>query len=103
MSKVNIEIELPERIHGTDLEKMLMEKARKHALEQAVVELYREGQITTGTGAELLDMPLYDFIRFLGQHQLSVFGYTEDELEEDAQAAGVVNDSLKRNKLNERR
>ena len=96
MSKVNIEIDLPERIHGTNLEKMLMEKARKHALEQAVVELYKEGQITTGTGAELLDMPLYDFIRFLGQHHLSVFSSTAEELARDAQAAGAAIDKSER-------
>jgi hypothetical protein len=41
MSTVNLEIEIPERIRGTDLEKMLLEKAQKHALEQAVVELYK--------------------------------------------------------------
>ncbi len=73
MSKVNVEIEIPERIRGTDLEKELLKKAQKHAVEQAVVELYKEGSISTGTGAELLQMPLYDFIQFLGEYQVSIF------------------------------
>jgi predicted HTH domain antitoxin len=69
------------------LKNKLLQKAHKHALEQAVVELYKEGSISTGAGAELLKMPLYDIIRFLGQHQVSNFDYTPEELEQDVQAA----------------
>jgi len=87
MSKVSVEIEIPERIRGTDLEKKLLQKAHKHALEQAVVELYKEGSISTGTGAELLQMPLYDFIEFLGQHRVSIFASTPEALDQDVQAA----------------
>jgi len=92
MSTVNLEIEIPERIRGTDLEKRLPQKAQKHALEQAVVELYKEESISTGTGAELLQMPLYDFIQFLGQHQVSIFNYTPEELDQDVQAAKAAHD-----------
>jgi len=87
MWKVSLEIEIPERIRGTDLEKRLLEKARKHALEQAVVELYKEGSISPGTGAEVLQMPLYDFIQFLGQHQVSIFNSTPEALGRDVHAA----------------
>jgi predicted HTH domain antitoxin len=89
MSTVNLEIEIPERIRGTDLEKKLLQKAHKYALEQAVVELYKEGSISTGTGAELLQMPLYDFIQFLGQHRISIFTYPAEELQQDVQAANA--------------
>jgi predicted HTH domain antitoxin len=92
MSTVNLEIEIPERIRGTDLEKRLLHKAQKHALEQAVVELYKERSISTGTGAELLQMPLYNFIQFLGQHQVSIFDYTPEELDQDVQAAKAAHD-----------
>jgi predicted HTH domain antitoxin len=95
MSTVNLEIEIPERIRGTDLEKKLLQKAQKHALEQAVVELYKEGSISTGTGAELLQMPLYDFIQFLGQHQVSIFNYTPEELDQDVQAAKAAHDEAR--------
>lgn len=87
MSKVSIEIEVPERIRGTALEKKLLEKAHKHALEHAVVELYKEGVISSGTGAELLGMPLYDFIQFLGRHEVSMFNHTAEDLERDVEAA----------------
>lgn len=87
MSKVNVEIEVPDRIRGTDIEKKLLAKLRDHALEQAIVELYKEGDISSGTGAELLGMPLYDFIQFLGRHKVSVFNQTAEELEQDLQAS----------------
>lgn len=95
MSTVNLEIEVPERIRGTDLEKRLLQKAHKYALEQAVVELYKEGSISTGTGAELLQMPLYDFIQFLGQHQVSIFNSTPEELDQDVQAANAAHDEAR--------
>jgi predicted HTH domain antitoxin len=97
MSKVSIEIEVPERIRGTDLEEKLLEKAHKHALEQAVVELYQEGSISTGTGAELMGMPLYDFIQFLGQHQVSIFNHTAEELAQDVQAAKSAHEEVREN------
>jgi predicted HTH domain antitoxin len=95
MSTVNLEIEVPERIRGTDLERKLLQKAQKHALEQAVVELYKEGSISTGTGAELLQMPLYDFIQFLGQNQVSIFNSVAEELEQDVQAAKAVQNEVR--------
>lgn len=87
MSKVNVQIEVPENIHGRLLEKKLLEKVAKHALEQAVLELYQESEISTGTGARLLGIPLYDFIQFLGEHNVSIFNYSPEELEEDVKAA----------------
>jgi predicted HTH domain antitoxin len=96
MSTVNLEIEIPERIRGTDLEKKLLQKAQKCALKQAVVELYKEGSISSGTGAELLQMPLYDFIQFLGQHQVSIFNSTAEELDQDAQAAEAAHDKARK-------
>ncbi|MEN3330980.1 MAG: hypothetical protein V7641_345 [Blastocatellia bacterium] len=83
MSKVTIDIDLPERIRGTELEEKLIEKARKYALEQAVLELYKERQISTGTGAELLGMSLWEFIPWLGKHQVSIFPSTEAEIAEE--------------------
>lgn len=97
MSKVSIEFEVPDRIRGTDLEKRVLEKAHKHALEQAVVELFKEGSISTGTGAELLGMPLYDFIQFLGQHQISIFNHTPEELAQDVQAAKSAHEEVREN------
>jgi predicted HTH domain antitoxin len=97
MSTVTLEIEIPERIRGTDLEKKLLRKAQKYALERAVVELYKEEAISTGTGAELMGMPLYDFIQFLGQHQVSIFNHTAEELAQDVQAAKSAHEEVREN------
>lgn len=97
MSTVSVEIEVPDRIHGTDVEKKLLEKVHEHALEQAVVELYNEGSISAGTGADLLQMPLYDFIQFLGQHQVSIFNHTPEDLDQDVQAAKFGHDEVREN------
>ncbi len=83
MSKVNLQIEVPDSIHGTELEKKLLEKVGKHALEQAVLELYKEREISTEAGAKMLGMSLWDFIPFLSAHQLSIFDYTEAEWQEE--------------------
>jgi len=32
-------------------------------------------------------MPVYDFIQFLGAHQISIFNYTEEEMRADLEAA----------------
>jgi predicted HTH domain antitoxin len=98
MSKVTIDIEIPDRIRGTALEEMLVEKARKHALEQAVLELYKEREISTGTGAELLGMSLWDFIVWLGKHELSIFPDTEEEIAEEMRNVGEVCEQLAREK-----
>ena len=98
MSRITIDIEIPDRLRGTEVEKKLVEKTGRYALEQAVLDLYKEGAISTGTGAELLGMPLYDFIRFLGQHEVTIFNYMAGELEQDVQAAMAAHDAAKKEK-----
>jgi predicted HTH domain antitoxin len=63
--------------------------------EQTVLRLYRDKKISTGTGAKMLGMPLYDFIRFLGEHQVSIFDYTSEELEREFQAVADLRKQLK--------
>lgn len=80
MSKVNIQIEIPEHLRGTERERKLLERVQQRALEQAVLEMYKEREISTSTGARLMGMPLYDFILFLGNHGLSIFPSSEAEV-----------------------
>ena len=83
MPKVSIQIEVPDNIQGTELEQKLLERVGKHALEKAMLELYKEREISTGTGAKMLGLPLYDFIQFLGKHEVSIFPFTEEEVAEE--------------------
>jgi predicted HTH domain antitoxin len=87
MSKVLLEIDLPESFAGTSLEKKLREVFSRQALEQAVIRLYRQREISTETGANLLEMSLYEFISFLGENEVSVFDFTNDEWQKELEKA----------------
>ena len=81
MSKLSIEIDVPEDVNSKELEAKFAATASRLILEQTVLRLYRDGEISTGTGAHLLGMSVQDFIRFLSQHHTSIFHYEGGELE----------------------
>jgi predicted HTH domain antitoxin len=47
------------------------------------LKLYETGKLSTGLAARLADVPRITFMFLLGQHGLSPFGETSEELEED--------------------
>lgn len=47
------------------------------------VKMYETGKLSTGLAARLSGVPRITFLFLLGQHGLSPFGETPDELEED--------------------
>jgi len=51
--------------------------------ELTALELFREGRISSGKGAELLGISKLAFIQLLSQHQIETFTETLDELESD--------------------
>lgn len=51
--------------------------------EAAVLELYREGKISSGMAAELLEMERFKFIRYAGMKEIPFIRITPEELEED--------------------
>lgn len=89
MPKVLVEIDLPENVAGTALEKKLREVLSRQALEKAVLQLYHEREISTETGAKLLDVSLADFIGFLGENKISVFDFTEEEWQKELETASL--------------
>lgn len=52
--------------------------------EAAVLELYREGKISSGKAAEILGMDRFEFIRYAGKKGIPYIRITPDELEEEA-------------------
>jgi predicted HTH domain antitoxin len=86
MSKT-IELVVPDEVAGTPIEKDYLETIQQVLKEQAVLRLYREHKISTGRGAKMMGMSIYDFIQFLSAHQISIFNYAEGELEADLAAA----------------
>jgi len=83
----SIKLTVPDEIAGTPFEKDYLETVQQFIKEQTVLRLYREHKISTGVGAKMLGMSIYDFIQFLSSHQVSIFNYTEDELRADVEAA----------------
>lgn len=93
MVKTYVRFEVPEEVKGKKIEQEYLTTAQQVLKEQTVLRLYKEEKISTGTGARLLGIPLYDFIRFLGEHQVSIFNYSPEELEADVEAATVAKKS----------
>ena len=47
------------------------------------LKLYKTGKLSTGLAAQVAGVPRVTFFHLLGQHGLSPFGETAEELEED--------------------
>lgn len=79
MSTFVVEMELPSdflsilNVSKSEIENRLRELF--------VVELFREGRISSGKGAELLGISLWSFLQLLSKHQIDYFSQTPDELE----------------------
>ena len=50
--------------------------------EAAVLELYREGKLSSGKAAEVLGMERFEFIRYAGAKGIPYIRLTPEELEE---------------------
>ncbi len=90
MPHVDIHLDIPDVFKGSLLEQKYQATAQRLLQEQTVLRLYQDGEISTGTGAKLLGLSIYDFIQFLGRHQVSIFQLSEDALEADVAAAEMA-------------
>lgn len=59
----------------------LDQPVRETVREMIVLELYRRGVISVGKGAELLHMPLLEFIQYTGKLGIPYFKLTAEELD----------------------
>lgn len=79
MSTFVVEMELPTDFLGIlNVSKSEIELRLR---ELFVVELFRDGRISSGKGAELLGIPLWSFLLLLSRHQIDYFSQTPDELD----------------------
>jgi predicted HTH domain antitoxin len=86
MASTNLEL-------GEDLIGILAKLERpveQSARELIVLELYREQNISSGRSAELLGMPLQDFIQFSSELGIPYFDMTEEELASDVEVATEI-------------
>ena len=83
MGSVQIELDQDLIALLEELHRPVKETAR----ELIVLELYRQGEISSGRAAELLGMRRDEFIRYASERGIPYFQLTDDELD---QAAGHV-------------
>ncbi|MFH7244241.1 MAG: UPF0175 family protein [Spirulina sp.] len=79
MSDLTVSLSLPRDLLGTlDVSESQL---ADQILELLALELFRQGRISTGKGAELLRISKADFIHLLDRHQIPYFTITSAELE----------------------
>ena len=85
-SKVRaLAVELPESV-VQKLGKSTQE-ATRHLAELAFVELFRQGEVSSGWAARQLGIGKDEFIRLLAKHQVPYIDLTEEELRQQVEAA----------------
>lgn len=81
MSTVNVELE-------DNLAEWANEGARpidKRMRELLILDLYREGHISSGIAGPMLGMSKWDFIRYAGERGIPYIRYTAEEFEKEMQ------------------
>lgn len=97
MSKVNIQIEVPDDLHGTEMEKKFVTTAQELLQEQVVLRLFEKGEISSGYAAHLLGMTRYDFMELLGKRGIPVINYgSKEEIEQEFRAVDDLLNQLNR-------
>ena len=59
-----------------------------------VIELFREGRISSGTGADLLHIPLWDFVQLLASHNTNDFSQTPEDLDVELDTLDTLADAV---------
>ena len=77
-----IKLEIPEEIlHDKTT---TPEEKSKILLKMAAMELYQQTDSSHGYCAEVAGLSRYEFIKYLGEHKISIYEYyTEEELERE--------------------
>lgn len=58
-----------------------------------VIELFREGRISSGKGAELLGISLWSFLQLLAKHQIDYFSQAPEELDAELEALEALSNA----------
>lgn len=78
MSTLTVELQIPsDAITWLNVSKAELPSALQKLI---ALELFREGHISAGKGAEILGVSKWNFIQLLAKHEISYVDLTEDEL-----------------------
>ena len=81
MKKQNIEISIPEDIlFALKLNKDVL---RKEMLTICAVQFFKTRKISLGKAAELAGMDKNDFVDILGQNEIDIYQYADEDLENE--------------------
>lgn len=83
--RCSLVVELPESVVG--LLGSTTREAARHLAELAFVELFRQGEVSSGWAAEQLMMTKSDFLALLARHQVPYIDLSEEEFLLQLQAA----------------
>jgi predicted HTH domain antitoxin len=81
MSLKKVELSFPEDV--IDMLATTYQQGADVIKEAAVLELYREGRVSSGKAAEILGMERFEFIRYAGTKGIPYIRQTPEELEEE--------------------
>lgn len=99
MTKVNVQIEVPEALKGTPVEAKFLSAAQALLQEQTVLRLFEQGDISSGYAAELLGITRFDFIELLGKRGIPLFNYgSKEEVEQEFQTVKDLRQQLDQGK-----
>lgn len=88
MSSKKIELSFPSEV--LDMLSTTYQDNAEMIKEAAVLELYREGRLSSGKAAEILGMDRFEFIRYAGMKGIPFIRITPEELEEEATLLGKI-------------
>jgi len=86
MNALTVEVDLPGDVLGA-LE-VPKGRVRERVKELIALELFREGRISSGKGAELLGIEKTEFVRLLARHGVPYFTESAAELADEVSAVG---------------
>jgi len=87
MSKVQLEVEIPDTMRGTQLEEKFVTAAQQVIQERTVIRLYEQGDISSGYAADILSMSKHDFIQLLAKQGVPFFNLSPEEWEQELRNA----------------
>ena len=90
VKKLNVQV--PEDI--ADLLGVGEEVISREISKLTVFELFREGKISSGKGAELLGISRFTFMEFLAEKNIPFFDYSKEELQQEFRAAEEIRSRL---------
>ncbi|PZO40409.1 MAG: hypothetical protein DCF21_08895 [Leptolyngbya sp.] len=90
MNDLTVSLQVPRDLLGTlDVSEKQM---AGQLLELVALELFRQGRISTGKGAELLGISKWGFVQILSRHTIPYFTDSPEELELEVNVAEALLD-----------